>query len=456
MKSNRSGDIAHDAVDHDSKQSASGRGVVFAPPSALNLDGFSVALELFWQPSRGGLSIRQQARLAGGPRGSFDLFCLGDQTRQVGFASSQEGHQVGMTAGAHLFDHAIPDDSWLGAFRLSPDGDNWWIVAKRQGAIYQDRVFDRKDKAVSEFRTLVEAPDWKRIIAPKELHVEGAEEHTIEDIVDEVTGPQLDPIDRSRRYLLAIPVALLVLAILYMAFDLYQAHSEGDRLTGDSAVGPVNTTALAIETWRDELRIDQFADECTVQIDQLFFVVPGWEYSTMVCRMDRTNVSVLARLDRLPNGVFGHLRTTALVKAGIEVEGDCDGNCAWVNSANEVEAVPRNDEVAWSEDKVEWVLRERFQSLHLDLQLHRRGPRSPSDQNGGTRSSADSRHDLSFSTQTGIMDYIRLLGDVPGLVPEAMTLSPKDGRWFVTAKVFHHTGGNGSDYMLDSMESHEN
>ena len=59
--------------------------------------GTQVALGLLWQPASADLALRDQARLAGGGQGGFDLYVRPDGLKQVGFGSTRDGLSPGDT-----------------------------------------------------------------------------------------------------------------------------------------------------------------------------------------------------------------------------------------------------------------------------------------------------------------------------------------------------------------------
>ena len=410
--------------------------VKFFPPREFFLEETPIALELFWQPFQNGLSIQQQSKLVGGTIGGLDLYCLSEQSQQIGFGNTSEGHTGDMIAGALLVANSISSENWLSVFSLSSEHDYWWIVAKRQGAIYQDKVFRNQNKAVDEFNTLLEAPDWEHIIAPKEFKCTNAKDQSISNLINNVDGPKLKPTGLSKRYLLKWLLGFMLVGLLYFGYLVYQNRS--DSIATDYLPIPVQSEVV-IEPWQDEIGVEQFVNGCVEQITKLFFIVAGWQIDTLACQVSNTQLAANVRFDRQAQGTIAHLRTKALVKLGIQVEVDCTGNCAWLKSSIPFSKPQRTDEVGWTSRKVEEVLRERFQNLHLNLQLQKRGTRGPNPPSSTPSIMVLSRHDLSLVTRVGITNYLHLLNDIPGFVPESLTYSPNNNSWLFTAQIFHHS-----------------
>lgn len=165
----------------------------------------------------------------------------------------------------------------------------------------------------------------------------------------------------------------------------------------------------------------------------------------MICSQNATNYSVAATLNREPIGSTGYLRQLAFRQSGVKITMGCNGDCASTQLERPIpEAPSRADELPWEANKVDEILRERFQTLHADLSLNHRGPRTLP-QNTAPPKTYSSRHDFSIRTGFGVEEYAGILKDIPGMVPETLVYTPSNNTWLLTAKIFHQNEFRASD-----------
>ncbi len=421
----------------DAYQDLSKSSIIFHPPINLVINKFVVAVGLFWQPLRNDLSLIQQAKLASGNRHNLDLFQLASNGRQVGFASSKEGYTAKMLAGANLFDQQIPEENWLAVFKLVEDSDYWWIVAKRYGAIYQDKIFYSKKTALEEYSSLIKAPDWERVIAPQDWNIKDAEEMFFGDSLTLNPNRSLKPIRQNRRWLIFIPL-ILVIAGLTVVTGNRAVMMLVNRGVPTDKFETVSQPTEITKPWLGKSRIVEFTSTCVDLMEEMFFISPGWEIISLVCRQDRAKYSVSARVNRDVTGSLGFLRQSAFDQTGVVVIAGCNGDCAHAQLEKIIGKAPyRPNEHLWKSQKVEQILRERFQTLHTQLNLNHRGPRKLNN-NPNSPNATNSRHDISIKTGVSIGEYADVLKDIPGMVPETLVYTPANNTWLLTAKIFHH------------------
>ena len=410
--------------------------IVFHPPTWFQINKFSVAVGLLWQPLRNDLSLKQQAKLASGNKNNLDLFRMASNSKQVGFASSKEGFGPNMLAGANQFDQKIPFDSWLAAFKLAEDSDHWWIVAKRYGAIYQDKVFNSRKTAFDEFSTLIKAPDWKRIYAPDDWEIKDAQKLILAEALTFVPNMGLKPINQNRRWLFVVPVI-----IGFVALTLFVGNRVIEKFVnlGDNQF---QTETLEIQPeipkpWVGKSKVGEFTRTCLELMEDLFFLSPGWKLNSLVCTQNETKYLISLTVNRDPVGSPGYLRQLAFRKSGVEITMGCNGNCANAQLEKVIpEPQSRENEQPWKANKVDKILRERFQTIHAVLHLNQRGPRNLP-QSSVSSNAITSRHDFSIRTGFGVKEYASLLKDIPGIAPETLVFTPSNNTWLLTAKIFH-------------------
>ena len=245
--------------------------VNFQPPAVLHINKVAVALGLLWQPLRNDLSLKQQANLASGNRHNLDLYRMAANSKQVGFASSREGYSSNMLAGANLFDQNISVDSWLAAFKLSEESDHWWIVAKRYGAIYQDKVFDSSKSAQNEYSTLINAPDWERKFAPSDWNIKDTEELRLADALTLNQHLGLKPINHSKGWLVAIPLVLTLIALVIFAGIHLLETMESRDIQQPRSKEPDSQPQI-VRPWVGKSRIGEFTYICLELMEEIFFL----------------------------------------------------------------------------------------------------------------------------------------------------------------------------------------
>ncbi len=410
--------------------------VIFQPPAVLHINKVAVAVGLLWQPLRNDLSLKQQAKLASGNRHNLDLYRMAANGKQVGFASSREGYSSNMLAGANLFDQNISADSWLAAFKLTEESDHWWIVAKRYGAIYQDKVFDSSKSAQDEYSTLINAPDWERKFAPGDWNIKDTEELRLVDALTPNQHLGLKPINQTKGRLVAIPLVLTLIALaIFVGIHLLES-TESKDVQLPRSVEPHSQPQVE-RPWVGKSRIGEFTYICLELMEEVFFLSPGWKIDTLACSRDSSRYLVSASIKRNPSGSTGFLRQLAFKYTGNDIAIGCNGECANIQKERSIPDSPsREDERLWQAGRVDTILRERFQTLHADLHLNHRGPRSQV-QNTAPPTVISSRHDFSIKTRYGIREYADLLRDVPGIVPETLIYKPSNNLWLLTARIFH-------------------
>ena len=401
-----------------------------AGPNKIRIGRQQAALGLLWQPARSGMSVRDQAALAGSGTRVFGLVAPAGDGRQLGFATADKGFASGMLAGATLFDGNVVGDTWVGAFPVGIG--EWWIVAVRDGWIYEDLVCRDAESAEAAFRKLLEAPDWGRLYAPTDWGVGGAGGASLSEQIDLGAAARLRPLNRAFRFASACCAALLVLVLLGYGWRevsrLQQAWAQREALIGDSA--PAEAVPAP---WTGALPIRQAVPHCERAMERFALEPPGWELLRLECAFSEGGATVTADWRR-KRGRISFLAASVESRTGIRPVLGRNGESASASEAFEVpETINWPVAAPWTGEKIETVLRERFQTLGLDVGLARRSGR-PNAASGGI---AFNRHDIMIATSTGLRDYARLISDIPALVPESIMFDMNANAWMLKAKVYH-------------------
>ena len=405
----------------------------------LRLERQKAALGLLWQPVQDNIPLREQARMAAGKGGHFDLFVPFANGRQYGFASTEEGitskmiPAVGLCAGPAGWSHR-DNDSWLAAFGLGGEGlkEVWWVVAMRDRLVFEDQIYHREDQASGAFRKLLEAPDWEHVIAPQEWNIAGGEFVSIEQFLSPARSVKRL---RSIRYGFKLVVALTALSFvllgIYFGLVSYSEYRQKEIWTAKHVqVEPLNLSELP---WTGAPDIVDFAQTCERRLDRLAFDVVGWRLQTAACQMTEQSLSITLRWQR-QNGRAAWIKAAALEIANHQVNILGGGQLAEMVDRL---VLPSRDEALFptlDPSGLESHLRDRFLTLGLELKMTAKyaGPMM-------TRKGQPEfgHHTLHLLTSASPIELARLLSDIPALLPISLTYQPDSADWRLTVRAFH-------------------
>ena len=426
-----------------------GRGIRMSNDHAIVFDGRSIeqesvgrfrlarkraAIALLWQPSKPDLSLREQSRIAGGSQGGFDLAVPFGSGRQFGFGSTRDGHVPGMIAGASLFSGKDWDDNWLAAFGLPGPRKTWWIFAMRGGLVYEDQLHFELEAARAAFESSLKAPDWERIIAPREWEVPSSDHVELQDAVSFDSRVRLRRINRLPRLAAAAGASLLTVVLVNLAWSGYVEMRSIDPVQDEDS-----TRRRPVEyelPWKNVPKIATFSRACVSEIERLAVLAPGWKLVSVECFRGRAGIGTTSTWER-SGGSPVFLRAAVEAETGLEVRLGKDGKRAQLSVERAIETTSEHeDKQPWDGDFLRATLHERFQHLGLILKMAERSERLRG--NGSVdRTAHVGRHDLSITTSAGIEEIARLLSDVPALVPKELIYKPGDDLWLLAAKAYH-------------------
>ena len=392
------------------------------------------ALGLLWQPLQPGLSIRDQARLAGGNRGEFDLHVSAAGSRQAGFGATGDGLSPGMLAGATAVNADGWGDNWVAAFSLPGQARRWWIVAMRGAQIYEDQVHDSERAARQAMEMSLQAPDWDRIIAPSDWEIGNSAATGIADVLDLARAAPLQRVSRMARIAGFAALALLAAALLGVGWSrLVQMDGAGIALIGTPA--PVDESYEY--PWEASPSIFGFVRRCTVEMDRMLLLPPGWLLESLVCGWSGETIGTRMLLRR-NDGRPVHLRAAARSR---RPQISARGEAAELASSA---ALAPGDMLAlvqpWERGRLEMVLSDRFGSLGLEAGIVPRSEKIAGTAGGERVTRSLNRFDLGIRTSAGVLEYARLLSDIPALVPEALVWRQDSHSWHLTAKAYPAPG----------------
>ena len=404
-----------------------------AAPNRLRFGRKSAVLGLLWQPARQNIPLKDQAAIASGPHGEFDLFLSYGPGKQHGFASSSEGAASGMLAGATMFEAERMSNAWLGVFPLGDPFPHWWVVSVRDGQIYEDRVLPDKEQARSAVDRMLDAPGWERIIAPADWRIYSSEQAELRELISLRYAIRLRPVNRAPALLFWAGAAAVAAAAAAYGWQKVQDYREERQWRAIAENAAVPARRDIPPPWAGAPRIEPFVDACIAGMESAWMLPAGWNIVRASCTRSDPDASVKVDF-RNSGGRMHFARWLALERSGLEPEFSSNRKSASLTvqapisqSGQSVEQIP------WTRAGVESALRNRFDALGLDASIAYR--RSESGARGDAREI--SRHDISLATSVGVREYAQLLSDIPALVPESLTFDQKNGIWKLTAKAFH-------------------
>lgn len=389
-------------------------------PTVLSLDGRPLAVGLLWQIAAEGMTVGAAALAAGG---RFDLRVRRGRG-QIGFAATEDGYRTGLTVGATIFDDARLGSNWLIAW-MTGDGSATWLVAGRDGHVFEDRLVQDREEARDRFRDLAAGPDWDRIIAPRELGLgEGVDEEMCAPLAIG-RAKRLRPIGWSRR--IAMP-GLAVIALAGVLGLVWQGHALiGERVVVSEAPPKTETITHRPPPWARVPSAEAFMIGCTQGMDRVGREIIGWQLGTVVCRLVNDGARIEARWQRAGG-------TPARLRDGVEA-GEVrfvDDNASAVAVHHVALPIAR-----WRDPDAPGAITgrlfDRFQAAGLTMQVERKAGRLGDD---GTVIEYP-HHDLAVAASAGIGEAAELLGEVGGLVPRSLAYDPGRNVWLLSVRAYH-------------------
>ncbi len=401
-------------------------------PNRLRVGRKTAALGLLWQPVRPQTSLRDQAGMAGGQGSEFDL-AASFGAKQLGFGMKSEGLGAGMLAGASLFDADSLGGTWLATFPLDT-GRLWWIVAMRDAKIYEDRVlFDAAEARATLVKSL-DAPGWGKIIAPSEWNIEKSEQLGLSKIISFRHASRLRLVDRRFQTGTTMLLAAIVAVALAYAWLQLSRYLAEERLRKEAFERARKSTSSELP-WNSVPKIADFVFACMQEMDSVAVIPPGWTLQPLTCRWSGEEAWLDAGWRR-KSGRIPYLREMVENRTGLRVGLSGNGESASLSMPIDAPVETANAD-PWPARRIETVLRERFQTLGLDLKMTARVVPPSISGSGDGSMRVHNRHDIGIATSVAINEYARLLSDVPALVPESLVFRPQTRVWLLNARAYH-------------------
>lgn len=423
-------------------------------PLIYELDGDSLlsggrrkmAIGLLWQPKSPGQRLHQQAASASVGDSGFDLSVVHADGTQVGFASKMDAHKAGMVAAATAIPRQFTGDTWLGAFVLPIAGEQmqlaWWIVAHRDGQVYEDRLIRNEIEARESFIDLYDAPGWQVVVCPANWQIGDARDIPLGFLLPPKSkGAQLASHSPVKIWAPRAVALALVLGAMIGGYSYYQSIVEAERLALEQAEAnrlAAELDALQVPPWQGMPGIDEFASACAALINTVLVNPPGWTLDPVECVAAPGQASVSAKWVRQPDSravwFYGTMREYGLESAQLD---PTLVNGTFSRSAS----LPEKD---WG-DNVEPLdpalmvsrLAHRFDTLSLPITLTAQTAEPSPQSAGAPNRKIWNYHLLELQSSPFLDSQLALLGDVPAVVPESITYDPAQRIWKLKARIYH-------------------
>jgi hypothetical protein len=422
-------------------------GIVYELDSDSLLSGGrrKMALGLLWQPREAGQRLDVQAKAASLGDNAFDLSVLHANGTQVGFASKLDAQKVGMVAAATAFPRAYTGDTWLAAFVLPISGEQmqvaWWIVAVRDGLIYEDRLVRNEIDARDSFVDLHDAPGWQVVICPSNWQIDNAADVPLGLMLP---GNAKGSVLKSHSPVLiwaprAIAAGVLI-GGLSGAYFYWQSMLEAQRQAEAELLASQERARLAaqqVPPWSGLPGLDSFAKSCAVLISEALVQPPGWDLQPLECTVAPGQITVSAKWIRQSGGrlvwLYGTLRDSGMPAPQLD---EALANASLSLSAS----IAEND---WKDvsplDPALMVnlLAHRFDTLSLPLSLAGQPPEPLPFDAANPNAVKWGYHLLEMTSSTFLATQIQLLADIPAVVPQSVSYDPSREVWSLRARIYH-------------------
>lgn len=406
-----------------------------------------MAVGLLWQPRSRSQPLHVQANSASVGDTTFDLSVLYAGKAQVGFASKMDAHRDGMVAAATAISRDYVGDTWLAAFVLPVDGDQlqlaWWIVAHRDGLVYEDRLVRNEIEARESFIDLYDAPGWQTVICPANWQVSGSHDIALGYLI--TPGAKGAALKAHSPVVVWAPRAIaaaILIGGLVFGYSYWQniqdeaARAELARLQEEEMR---RLEELQVPPWDGMPSLLDSAIACATLINELQVNPPGWILEPVTCTVSRGTVSAGATWKR-QEGTRAKYLYSALDLRGLPVpqfDAALDSG-----SVSRSAAIPADD---WGKDVVPLDPNEmftrlvhRFDTLALPLTLTAQVAQPPAaDVSGLPNRKVWNYHLLELESSAFPTELILLIGDIPAVVPNTLTYTPATQTWKLTAFIYH-------------------
>lgn len=408
----------------------------------LVFNGEAFAANMIWVVDLEGNTAREHIpfaqKMAQGrdvPDQSFELCSDRKGADYYGFGSKDSGHRRKMPILIESFDQSVMGRNWLVILPLEGRPGSFWLGSRRDGLVFEDRIFTSQEKAAEAFFDMISAPDWGMIVAPAEWAVQDSlHEIPASALVEKKYRKKLSLTDPLRSYAPRIIMVSVLLSIAagggFYFYDRHQKHlAEMEELR--RRVEQAITLAPQDFPWFHRTSLEEFVSLCETEILNTMVLVTGWENQQFTCRIERGRGTVSTGWTRAGGNVSWLRASMPRDFPSISVHPSITS--ATVSRSFTAPIDPTALEVEpWSRDLIESRLNERFQVLEIDGNLRFVRDNRPADTNP-----LFNRHDLQIQGSMGLSDIIEMISDVPALIPETLNYNLASNSWSLVLRIHH-------------------
>ena len=405
-----------------------------------------MAVGLLWQPRTSSQPPHAQAKSASVGDTTFDLSALNANGAQVGFASKMDAHKDGMMAAATAIPRAFVGDTWLAAFVLPITGDQqqlaWWIVAHRDGQVYEDRLVRNEIEARESFVDLYDAPGWQTEICPSSWQISGTRDIGLGYLIKPgAKGALLRSHSPVKIWAPRALAAALVLGgglggYIYWKNIQEQEHlAEAARLQAEEIA---RLDALQTAPWEGMPGLLDAVIACATLINGLQVNPPGWILQPVTCTISPGAVSASAEWTR-QTGTMAKYLYSALEHRGLPApQFDPTLQSAAVSLSAGLQAYDWGKDLAPLDPKEMFSrLVHRFDTLALPLVLTPQTAPATANTAGAPNRKIWNYHSIELESSIFPTELISLIADIPAVVPQTLTYTPGTQTWKLFAFIYH-------------------
>jgi hypothetical protein len=405
-----------------------------------------MAIGLLWQPRAIGQALHAQAKSASVGETVFDLSVLNADGAQVGFAATIDAHKNGMMAAATAIPRAFMGDTWLAAFVLPVDGDKlqlaWWIVAHRDGLVYEDRLVRNEIEARESFIDLYDAPGWQTVVCPSNWQMGDSRDVGLGYLIKPGTkGAVLKPHNLVKIWAPRAIAAALVLGGVIGGYSYWQNIQEQKRIAEQQRLQDeemARLDALQLPPWQDMPDLQASVIACATLINELQVNPPGWILDPVTCTVSPGTVSASATWKRQVGTKATYLYSALDLRGLPAPQLDPTLQSGSVSRSAGIQPKEWGEGLEPLDPNVMFLrLVHRFDTLALPLTLTAQVAPVTPNESGAPNRKIWNYHSIELESSAFPTELIELIGDIPAVVPQSLTYTPGTQVWKLTAFIYH-------------------
>jgi hypothetical protein len=406
----------------------------------LKIGKKNVVLNMLWDSMRPSESIKTQAKAVSSEEAYYSLAANFRDANQLGFSDGSNAIKPGFKAGVTCFNPEQMGDSWVAAFRIGENANIWWVVALRNGQVYEDQLLRNEDEARILFLENMQAPDWQRRIAPDYWEIGGTEDYRIQDALAPSFGIGLKPVNPLKTYMPRLIVAGVLVVVGVVAYSMYQSYleeqAEQERLLKQQRDASVRISP-ADYPWFDSPSVMTFINDCTPAIEGAMRFIPGWRQDVISCTYHADKKA--ARVATSWTNVGGTVPWLTANFSPSEQPPNIDttGSSATYGSSILFDVTTEVLPEPWEGARINSILSRRLQTSGARVELTTSVKRITPEQRVKMREPVFNFHQVSFQTSGAIEDYLRLFSDIPAIVPVDAVYNIKSRVWNISFRIYH-------------------